>query len=80
MSSNIQTTLELLVLNNYVSLIIVTAASYDYILTFSREIEYIWVRSCPISTKRLQYFYSPDHGPGFPRCLLWSVTSVFAGL
>ncbi|KAF8126715.1 hypothetical protein EV363DRAFT_1173759 [Boletus edulis] len=44
MSSNIQTTLELLVLNNYVSLIIVTAASYDYILTFSREIEYIWSR------------------------------------
>ncbi|KAF8446340.1 hypothetical protein L210DRAFT_2971433 [Boletus edulis BED1] len=42
MSSDIQSTLELLVLNNYLSLAIVTAVIYDYILTFSREIEYIW--------------------------------------
>ncbi|KAF8452901.1 hypothetical protein L210DRAFT_3639344 [Boletus edulis BED1] len=56
MSSDIQSTLELLVLNNYLSLAIVTAVVYDYILTFSEEIEYIWVRYiglCWIMTKTL---------------------------
>ncbi|KAF8452865.1 hypothetical protein L210DRAFT_3639310 [Boletus edulis BED1] len=44
MSSDIQTTLELLVLNNYLSLAGVTIVVYDYILNFSREIEYVWLR------------------------------------
>ncbi|KAF8122286.1 hypothetical protein EV363DRAFT_1106998, partial [Boletus edulis] len=44
MSSDIQTTLELLVINNYLSLASIGVVVYDYILTFSREIEYIWSR------------------------------------
>ncbi|KAF8428952.1 hypothetical protein L210DRAFT_3116192 [Boletus edulis BED1] len=44
MSSDIQTTLELLVLNNYLSLTSVAVVVYDYIITISREIEYIWLR------------------------------------
>jgi len=43
MSSDIST-LQLLVLNNYVSLIVVTVVVYDYILTFSKEIEYVWCK------------------------------------
>ncbi|KAF8419129.1 hypothetical protein L210DRAFT_3766728 [Boletus edulis BED1] len=37
MSSDIQTTLELLVINNYLSLASIGVVVYDYILTFSRE-------------------------------------------
>ncbi|KAF8452900.1 hypothetical protein L210DRAFT_3755841 [Boletus edulis BED1] len=44
MSSDIQSALELIVLNNYLSVLTVTAVVYDYILTFSREVEYIWLR------------------------------------
>ncbi|KAF8444574.1 hypothetical protein L210DRAFT_3642836 [Boletus edulis BED1] len=44
MSSDIQTILELIVLNNYTSLILVTGVVYDYILTFPGEIEYIWCK------------------------------------
>ncbi|KAF8452879.1 hypothetical protein L210DRAFT_2061513 [Boletus edulis BED1] len=44
MSSDLQSTLQLLVLNDYASLIVVTVVVYDYILTFSREIEYVWCK------------------------------------
>jgi len=44
MSSDIQTNLELLVLGNYVSLAGATIVVYDYIMTISREIEYVWLR------------------------------------
>ncbi|KAF8427623.1 hypothetical protein L210DRAFT_3136595 [Boletus edulis BED1] len=44
MSSDLQSVLELIVLNNYVSLVIVVPAIYDYILTFSREIDYVWCK------------------------------------
>ncbi|KAF8126764.1 hypothetical protein EV363DRAFT_1452795 [Boletus edulis] len=44
MSSDIQSALEYLVLNNYLSLASASVVVYDYILTFSREIEYIWLR------------------------------------
>ncbi|KAF8452838.1 hypothetical protein L210DRAFT_2059042 [Boletus edulis BED1] len=44
MSSDIQSALEYLVLNNYLSLAGASVVVYDYILTFSREIEYIWLR------------------------------------
>ncbi|KAF8126709.1 hypothetical protein EV363DRAFT_1523971 [Boletus edulis] len=44
MSSDIQSALGSLVLNNYLSLAMVTAVVYDYILIFSKEIEYIWCR------------------------------------
>ncbi|KAF8449461.1 hypothetical protein L210DRAFT_2664092 [Boletus edulis BED1] len=44
MSSDLQSALELLFLNNYTSIIIVVAVPYDYILTFSKEVEYVWCR------------------------------------
>ncbi|KAF8127588.1 hypothetical protein EV363DRAFT_1171890 [Boletus edulis] len=44
MSSGLQSTLEHLVLNSRISLTVVTVVVYDYLLTFSREIEYIWLR------------------------------------
>ncbi|KAF8126694.1 hypothetical protein EV363DRAFT_1267891 [Boletus edulis] len=44
MSSDLQSVLELIVLNNYASLVVVIAAIYDYILTFSKEIEYVWCK------------------------------------
>ncbi|KAF8416684.1 hypothetical protein L210DRAFT_2520132 [Boletus edulis BED1] len=44
MSSDLQSALELLVQNNYQSIILVVAVPYDYILTFSKEVEYVWRR------------------------------------
>ncbi|KAF8428915.1 hypothetical protein L210DRAFT_3563711 [Boletus edulis BED1] len=44
MSSDLQSLLEPVVLNNYITLVIITAVVYDYVLTFSREIEYIWCK------------------------------------
>ncbi|KAF8558536.1 hypothetical protein OG21DRAFT_1068460 [Imleria badia] len=44
MSSDIQSALEQLQLNDYISLVIVTAVSYDYCHTFSQEVNYIWQR------------------------------------
>ncbi|KAF8424417.1 hypothetical protein L210DRAFT_3765503 [Boletus edulis BED1] len=44
MSSDIQSTLQFLVLNNHLALAGVTAVVYDYTLTFSRELDYIWHR------------------------------------
>ncbi|KAF8119697.1 hypothetical protein EV363DRAFT_1196273 [Boletus edulis] len=44
MSSNLQSLLEQVVLNNYLTLVVITAVVYDYVLTFSREIEYIWCK------------------------------------
>ncbi|KAF8553999.1 hypothetical protein OG21DRAFT_1141071 [Imleria badia] len=42
MASDPQSTLASLQQNDYVNLLVVTAVGYDYILTFSREVEYIW--------------------------------------
>ncbi|KAF8424394.1 hypothetical protein L210DRAFT_3653489 [Boletus edulis BED1] len=42
MSSDLKSVLESIVLNDYLSLAVVTAVGYDYILNFSREIEYVW--------------------------------------
>ncbi|KAF8452883.1 hypothetical protein L210DRAFT_2062598 [Boletus edulis BED1] len=44
MSTKLQSTLELLVLTNYMYLVIVTAVVYDHVLTFAGEVEYIWRR------------------------------------
>ncbi|KAI9457547.1 hypothetical protein HD554DRAFT_1769883 [Boletus coccyginus] len=44
MSSNVQSGLEFLQLNDYISVVIVTAILYDYFLTFSREIDYVWCK------------------------------------
>ncbi|KAF8434802.1 hypothetical protein L210DRAFT_3762950 [Boletus edulis BED1] len=44
MSSDLQSALENLVQNNYQSIIIVVAVAYDYILIFSKEVEYVWRR------------------------------------
>ncbi|KAF8558544.1 hypothetical protein OG21DRAFT_1519662 [Imleria badia] len=43
MSTSLAVDLESLYLNNCLSLVIVTAVTYDYLLTFSIEIEHIWV-------------------------------------
>ncbi|KAF8122281.1 hypothetical protein EV363DRAFT_1182873 [Boletus edulis] len=42
MSSDVQSALQSFVLANYLSLATITAVVYDYILTFSREVEYVW--------------------------------------
>ncbi|KAI9573442.1 hypothetical protein HD554DRAFT_871970 [Boletus coccyginus] len=42
MSPEMQSTLELLQTNAYVSLAIVTAVLYDYALTISSEVQYVW--------------------------------------
>ncbi|KAF8126824.1 hypothetical protein EV363DRAFT_1224222 [Boletus edulis] len=44
MSTSLAVDLESLYLNNCVSLVMVAAVTYDYLLTFSDEIEYIWKR------------------------------------
>ncbi|KAF8126702.1 hypothetical protein EV363DRAFT_1452742 [Boletus edulis] len=44
MSSDVQSALEYIVPLNYICLVMVTAVVYDFILTFSREIEYIWCK------------------------------------
>ncbi|KAF8547040.1 hypothetical protein OG21DRAFT_1517663 [Imleria badia] len=45
MSSALQSALTNLRQNNYESLAMLIAAAYDYVLTFSDEIEYIWTKS-----------------------------------
>jgi len=51
MDSALQTDLENIRFDNYPPLVIVTAITYDYILTFSSEIEYIWNQPwTPVST------------------------------
>ncbi|KAF8553298.1 hypothetical protein OG21DRAFT_1497777 [Imleria badia] len=44
MSAAVQSVLTNLQQNDYVSLAIVTAVGYDYVLTFSNEMEYIWTK------------------------------------
>ncbi|KIJ06838.1 hypothetical protein PAXINDRAFT_19964 [Paxillus involutus ATCC 200175] len=44
MSAEIQSTLASIQLNDYVSVAIATAVVYDFILTFTNEIEYVWKR------------------------------------
>ncbi|KAF8547042.1 hypothetical protein OG21DRAFT_1517669 [Imleria badia] len=44
MSSALQSALTNLQQNNYLSLAMLIAAAYDYVLTFSDEIEYIWTK------------------------------------
>ncbi|KAI9459539.1 hypothetical protein HD554DRAFT_2136627 [Boletus coccyginus] len=44
MSAALQSELTSLQQNNYVSLAMLVAAAYDYVLTFSDEIEYIWTK------------------------------------
>jgi hypothetical protein len=44
MSSDLESTLELLRTNDYISFIIVTIVIYDYVLIFSKEVDYVWHR------------------------------------
>ncbi|KAN0092676.1 hypothetical protein V8E55_003460 [Tylopilus felleus] len=44
MSSALQSVLTSLQQNNCVTLAVLTAVGYDYVLTFSDEIEYIWTK------------------------------------
>ncbi|KAF8428956.1 hypothetical protein L210DRAFT_3116569 [Boletus edulis BED1] len=44
MSSDVQSAIQLVVLGNYLTLAAITAVVYDYVLTFSREVEYVWCR------------------------------------
>ncbi|KAF8547005.1 hypothetical protein OG21DRAFT_1527454 [Imleria badia] len=53
MSSNLQSALEFLQAVNYTSLAIITAVIYDYLLTFSKEVEYVWVRRYQLPTQAL---------------------------
>ncbi|KAI9566849.1 hypothetical protein HD554DRAFT_2315251 [Boletus coccyginus] len=45
MSSALQSELTALQQNNYVTLAILIAVGYDYVLTISDEIEYLWTKS-----------------------------------
>ncbi|KIJ07075.1 hypothetical protein PAXINDRAFT_103107 [Paxillus involutus ATCC 200175] len=44
MSSEIQSVVASLQLNDYIAAVMTTAVGYDYLLTFSREVEYVWKR------------------------------------
>ncbi|KAN0082772.1 hypothetical protein V8E55_008567 [Tylopilus felleus] len=44
MSSALQSALTSLQQNNYLSLVMFTAVGYDYVLTLSDEVEYIWTQ------------------------------------
>ncbi|KAF8438420.1 hypothetical protein L210DRAFT_2264257 [Boletus edulis BED1] len=44
MSSDVQSALQLQQLNDYTSVVTLTAVIYDYTLTFSGEVDYIWHR------------------------------------
>ncbi|KAF8126698.1 hypothetical protein EV363DRAFT_1452740 [Boletus edulis] len=89
MSFDIQSALELLVLNNHLSVLIVSAVVYDYILTFSRESTFGYGAPIIIEIQRPQCFHSADRGLGFPQCLLpcvryiglcWIVTNALVFL
>ncbi|KAF8122303.1 hypothetical protein EV363DRAFT_1456629 [Boletus edulis] len=42
--SNIQSILQFIILNDYLSIASVAVVVYDYTLTFSRELDYVWFR------------------------------------
>ncbi|KAF8553830.1 hypothetical protein OG21DRAFT_1177121 [Imleria badia] len=44
MSSDLQSVLEYFQMNDYIAVVIATAIIYDYLLNFSREVEYVWHR------------------------------------
>ncbi|KAN0082779.1 hypothetical protein V8E55_008574 [Tylopilus felleus] len=44
MSADLQTILQTIQLNDYITVAMVTAVTYDYLLTLSREIDYVWHR------------------------------------
>ncbi|KAF8420296.1 hypothetical protein L210DRAFT_2256671 [Boletus edulis BED1] len=44
MSSDVDSILAQLQLNDYVSLVLAIAVAYDYCLTISKEVTYIWTR------------------------------------
>ncbi|KAF8437495.1 hypothetical protein L210DRAFT_3505250 [Boletus edulis BED1] len=75
-SSDPLSALEFLRINDYACFILVTAIIYDYLLTFSREIDYVWVMkhhpssNCQVSNST---YYSSDPGPGSPQCFFWWV-------
>ncbi|KAF8119657.1 hypothetical protein EV363DRAFT_1495117 [Boletus edulis] len=45
MSSDVRSSLQFLVLNNYITVAGLTVVVYDYALTFSRELDYVWCQS-----------------------------------
>jgi hypothetical protein len=44
MTSELELALEFYQLTDYAAVMVLSAVGYDYILTFSREVEYIWCR------------------------------------
>ncbi|KAF8553941.1 hypothetical protein OG21DRAFT_1164412 [Imleria badia] len=77
MSPALQSTLTTIRQNDYVALGIITAIGYDYVLTFSNEIEYIWnkpwtcvsmlfilVRYCGLSAFMIGIFLGSSFLPG----------------
>ncbi|KAF8119679.1 hypothetical protein EV363DRAFT_1461469 [Boletus edulis] len=76
MSSDIQSALELLVLNNHLSVLIVSAVVYDYILTFSREVSHSF--STSISYRWLTFFKDRVHlGKERPLSSRYNVPNAF---
>jgi len=45
MSSDLVSALKFYFMDDCLALVIVVTVTYDYVLTFSREVEYIWCRS-----------------------------------
>ncbi|KAF8553838.1 hypothetical protein OG21DRAFT_1485100 [Imleria badia] len=45
MSSDVQSAMELLQMNDYASLVMITLVTYDYVLSFSKEVDYVWNRT-----------------------------------
>ncbi|KAI9571040.1 hypothetical protein HD554DRAFT_2327130 [Boletus coccyginus] len=58
MSSDLQSALEAQQMNNYACFALLTTVLYDYVLTFSSEVHYIWVRKQQLSSK-VKVHYSP---------------------
>ncbi|KAN0093036.1 hypothetical protein V8E55_003820 [Tylopilus felleus] len=55
--SDLQSALESLQWTNYTSLVIITAVVYDYLLVFTREVNYVWIRYIGLSWVILDFLW-----------------------
>ncbi|KAF8452772.1 hypothetical protein L210DRAFT_2056794 [Boletus edulis BED1] len=78
-SDSVQSLLAQQRLDNYGSLVIVIAICYDYCLTFSKEVTYVWVRDRHLASEHDVYDTCDrkDPGRGFLRCFFLFVMSAF---
>jgi len=76
MDSTLQSDVTMLQMKNYGTLVILAAVGYDYTLTFSDEIEHIWVSCSPFLTHTGHNFDTAERtSPGLG-CLHYSCSLV----